>query len=90
MEKYSAYEIWQDIPSEDKEDKAYRKEWVKVNDMVNLIEKYICLSLRLNCFGAEFDNKIKTKVMRNGEPTTKATEYLKELLQEIKKMNEEE
>jgi len=28
---YSAFEIWNDIPDDDKDDEAHKKQWVRVN-----------------------------------------------------------
>ena len=39
MKLYSAEEIWNSIPYEDKDNEAHKKQWVKLEDLQN--SKYI-------------------------------------------------
>ena len=54
-------------------------EYIKKSEVLQKIKELQIHSLRLNIFGAEFDNKIKGKVFRSEEPTTKVYMYLDEL-----------
>ena len=65
-----------------------KKELHMLTDICTNLSIY---SLRLNSVGASFDNKIKGKVLRSDEPTTKAYYYLKHMKERIyeliKKLN---
>jgi len=40
MKLYTAWEVWEDVPNEDYDNLAHKKEWVRMVDLIDLFKEY--------------------------------------------------
>jgi len=64
------------------------KVWYSKESIISMITNFIILSERLNVFGAEFDNKMKSKLRKENkeEPTCLVAVYLRELRKKFERL----
>jgi len=68
MKLYTAWEVWEDVPNEDYDNLAHKKEWVRMVDLIDLID---------------FQRIDSEKGLVEGLPQ-KQIDYLKSKLREVK------